>query len=78
MRYNNYFDDLERKLLEINFRPNPNPVGNAVRALRYGLVKGFLWGTLLTYFVAETIEKLAEVTSLVMSSGHSIHDILPI
>lgn len=30
-----YFDDLKRRLLDINLRPNPNPSGNAIRALRY-------------------------------------------
>lgn len=30
-----YFDALARRYLEINLEPNPNPIGNAVRALRY-------------------------------------------
>mgnify|MGYP003666525063 CR=1 FL=1 len=52
-----YFDELDRKVLEINLRPNPNPSGNAVRALRYALLKGFRWGPNLTQFIAETIDE---------------------
>ena len=51
-----YFDDLRERLLEINLEPNPNPQGNAVRAIRYALLKGFRWGPSLTRFVAEAIE----------------------
>ena len=39
-----YFDDLRRRVLEINLRPNPNPKGNAVRAFRYCILKRFRWG----------------------------------
>lgn len=52
-----YFDELDRKVLEINLRPNPNPRGNAVRAFRYALIKGFRWGPNLTQFIAETIDE---------------------
>jgi hypothetical protein len=30
-----YFSQIDRRILEINLEPNPNPLGNAVRALRY-------------------------------------------
>lgn len=30
-----YFGRLRRRVLDINLEPNPNPLGNAVRALRY-------------------------------------------
>jgi hypothetical protein len=30
-----YFDNLDARTLSINLEPNPNPLGNAVRALRY-------------------------------------------
>ncbi|MBD8066037.1 hypothetical protein IC608_11190 [Devosia sp. PTR5] len=30
-----YFDNVGKRLLDVNLRPNPNPVGNAVRAIRY-------------------------------------------
>ena len=30
-----YFDGLQDRFLEINLEPNPNPLGNAVRAIRY-------------------------------------------
>lgn len=53
-----YFDNLDRKVLEINLRPNPNPKGNAVRAFRYALIKGFHWGPNLSRFMAETIDKV--------------------
>lgn len=53
-----YFDDLNRKILEINLRPNPNPKGNAVRAFRYALIKGFQWGPNLSRFVAEIIDEI--------------------
>lgn len=53
-----YFDELDRKMLEINLRPNPNPMGNAVRAFRYALIKGFCWGPNLSRFVAETIDQV--------------------
>lgn len=50
-----YFHDLERKVLEINLQPNPNPKGNAVRAFRYALMKGFKWGPQLSEFLDCTI-----------------------
>jgi hypothetical protein len=52
-----YFHDLNNKILEINLRPNPNPMGNAVRAIRYALVKGFRWGPKLSLFMAEAIDE---------------------
>jgi len=51
-----YFDDLDRKILEINLEPNPNPIGSSVRALRYALIKGFAWGPKLSSYVEETID----------------------
>ena len=50
-----YFDNLRRKTLEINLLPNPNPIGNTVRALRYVVIKDFGWGPKLSEFVAEQI-----------------------
>lgn len=46
-----YFDMMKRRELEINLLPNPNPVGNIVRAFRYSLTKGFRWGPGLSQFV---------------------------
>lgn len=46
-----YFLNLDRRILEINLQPNPNPIGNAVRAFRYALSKGFRWGSRLSRFV---------------------------
>lgn len=51
-----YFERLRQRVLDVNLRPNPNPAGNAVRAFRYALLKGFLWAPDLTQFVAETLE----------------------
>lgn len=51
-----YFNDIENKVLEINLLPNPNPKGNAVRALRYALMKGFRWGPQLSQFAAEMVD----------------------
>src|SRR5205085_9278011 len=30
-----YFDDVRERILEVNLAPNPNRLGNALRALRY-------------------------------------------
>ena len=53
----NYFTQLKRRELEINLRANPNPVGNAVRALRYAATRNFGWGPRLCEFVAAQIEE---------------------
>lgn len=52
-----YFQELETRVLEINLRASLNPKGNAVRAFRYALSKGFRWGPELTKFVSEVLEK---------------------
>jgi|SRR5208337_1150503 len=52
-----YFAQMGRRIIEINLRPNPNPHGNAVRAFRYAILKGFRWGPQLTRFVAEMIDE---------------------
>lgn len=53
-----YFTRMGRKVFGINLRPNPNPVGNAVRAFRYARRLGFRWSPELTEFVVETVEKV--------------------
>ena len=50
-----YFERLGRRELEINLLPNPNPVGNAVRALRYAAMKDFGWRPKLCMFMANQI-----------------------
>ena len=50
-----YFRDLDQRVLEINLLPNPNLQGNAVRAFRYALDKGFRWGPDLSEFLYEMI-----------------------
>ena len=52
-----YFDNLQDRIVEVNLLPNPNPLGNAVRALRYAVTKEFRWGPRLARFVAQQIEK---------------------
>ena len=52
-----YFERLKRRELEINLLANPNPVGNAVRALRYAAIKKFGWGPQLCKFVAKQIDE---------------------
>lgn len=51
-----YFDELSRRFLEINLRPNPNPVGSAVRALRLSVENQFSWGPSLSMFINELLE----------------------
>lgn len=51
-----YFDKIDQKLIDINLKPNPNPIGNAVRAFKYALDKDVIWGRDLAQFVYETIE----------------------
>ena len=50
-----YFERLGRRELEINLLPNPNPIGNAVRALRYAALKGFGWRPKLCMFMVNQI-----------------------
>ena len=52
-----YFEDLEYRVLGINLPHNPNRIGNAVRAIRYSLMKGFCWRLDIGRFVAETVNK---------------------
>lgn len=51
-----YFDELSRRWLEINLQPNPNPIGNTVRAFRYAMRKNFTWGPRLSKYVEEVLE----------------------
>lgn len=52
-----YFHDLEHRALEVNLLPNPNPMGNFVRAVRYALIKGFRWKASLVDFAHATIHE---------------------
>ena len=51
-----YFEELSKRLLEINLHPNPNPIGNTVRAFRYAIEKDFVWGPRLSKFVHERLD----------------------
>ncbi|MDE0175068.1 MAG: hypothetical protein OYH76_09720 [Defluviicoccus sp.] len=53
---NEYFEKLKKRILDVNLLPNANPLGNAVRALRYVILKDFCWGPGLSKFVLEQIE----------------------
>ena len=53
-----YFEELSKRLLEINLLPSPNPIGNAVRAFRYAIDKNFIWSHELSLYIAERIEDL--------------------
>lgn len=50
-----YFDRVRRRVLDINLEPNPNPLGNAVRALRYAERWRARFGRRLALHVAKQI-----------------------
>ncbi|MCB4802803.1 hypothetical protein PUR23_14400 [Methylorubrum populi] len=50
-----YFDRVRRRVIDINLEPNPNPLGNAVRALRYAYKWEAAIGTRLAQHVARQI-----------------------
>ena len=53
-----YFEELSKRQLEINLLPNPNPIGNVVRAFRYAIDKNFIWSHGLSLYIAEQIDEL--------------------
>ena len=59
---NDYFEKLHERTININLLPNPNPIGNAVRAFRYAMLKNLRWGPDLTCFVAEMVEEYGWTT----------------
>lgn len=69
---NRYFRELSRRWLEINLRPNPNPIGNTVRAFRYAMMKNFSWGPKLSEHVDATLES-TDWSTLVKYELHSHH-----
>jgi hypothetical protein len=50
-----YFDRLRQRVIDINLEPNPNPLGNAVRALRYAYRWDAALGDCLASFVMKQI-----------------------
>jgi len=46
-----YFDKVDQRVLDINLRPNPNPTGNAIRAIRYA----HRWGAYVSRPLADHI-----------------------
>ena len=83
-----YFERVRERILDINLEPNPNPLGNAVRALRYAYRWEAAIGTRLASHVSRQIrdhgwEKLVESERCsfgnpVLSSldGDAIHTLL--
>ena len=53
-----YFEDPSKRQLDINLLPNPNPIGNVVRAFRYAIDKNFIWSHGLSLYIAEQIDEL--------------------
>jgi hypothetical protein len=50
-----YFDRLASGIIDVNLRPNPNPAGNAVRALRYAYLNGLSFGKHLADHVLQCL-----------------------
>ena len=48
-----YFENIRNRHLDINLNASPNPLGNAIRAFRYALLKDFCWGSRLSSFVLD-------------------------
>jgi hypothetical protein len=51
-----YFDRIRTRVIDVNLEPNPNPVGNAVRALRYAYRWGAQFGERLASHVVKQIK----------------------
>jgi len=51
-----YFERIQRRVIDINLAPNPNPLGNAVRALRYAYRWDAALGKRLVAHVAKQIQ----------------------
>ena len=56
----NYFCDVSNRYLDINLAPNPNPLGNAIRAIRAGLKHRASISTSLVSFIYETINHVSD------------------
>ncbi len=55
-----YFRDLSQSRLEINFEPNPNPLGTLVRSLKF-VKNGAKTGRRLTAFIRRNMEMYSDV-----------------
>ena len=66
-----YFEKLQKGTMDINLKPNPNPVGNVVRAFRYAFLKNLKWEVALTNFVLEIVNSV-EWSDLV-AKEHNAH-----
>lgn len=54
-----YFDRLATRIIDVNLHPNPNPTGNAVRALRYAYINKLYFGRRLADHVLQCISNHA-------------------
>ena len=52
-----YFERLAAGVIDVNLRPNPNPVGNAIRALRYAYKNDLAFGKSLANHVFECVSE---------------------
>jgi hypothetical protein len=59
-----YFDRVRRRVIDINLEPNPNPLGNAIRALRYAYRWEAALGERLASHVAKQIRDYGWTTLL--------------
>jgi hypothetical protein len=57
-----YFEKINRRVLDVNLQPNPNPIGNAVRALRYAYRWEAAIGRTLATHVAKQIRDCSWTT----------------
>ncbi len=71
-----YFDRLASRYLEINLEPNPNPLGNAVRAIRYAARWEALVGPKLANHIARQIRDCGWQSLVVAERASFRHTLL--
>lgn len=55
-----YFEDLKNRVLDINFKPNPNPEGMVRRALKYAIIRRFSLSSTLVEYILENMSLLIQ------------------
>jgi hypothetical protein len=55
-----YIEDLQNRILDINFKPNPNPEGMARRALKYAITRNFSLSSALVEYILENMSLLIQ------------------
>lgn len=73
-----YFDRIRNRVLDINVAPNPNPLGNAVRAIRYAYRWDATFGPRLAEHVARQIADHGWGALLDSEKAGFSHKILPL